>query len=195
MPAQKPGKSKQDYATPIEFLVAVKKLLGLVTQGFSIDLAADRGNRVCEEYFDEALDALSPDSPGVRGHEDWSFYTGATGWGWLNPPYANIGPWAKKCVEQSDRAHIAFLVPAGVGANWFRDYVHGKARVLLLNGRLTFGGCAQPYPKDCIICLYGPDVKVGYDVWSWRTGELNGAQPTQLGTEMPSVVGYSLESY
>ena len=60
---------------------------------------------------------------------------------------------------------MAFLVPAAVGSNWFRDYVDGKALVLLLNGRLSFDG-AGPYPKDCILCLYG--IEPGYEVWSWR---------------------------
>ncbi len=165
MPEQKPGRSKQDYGTPPEFLVAVKKLLGI--HKFSHDFAASAHNAVAETYYDAAIDALT------MADDDWARMTGGTGCGWLNPPYANIGPWAKKCVEMSHSAHIAFLVPAGVGANWFRDYVHAKARVLFLNGRLTFVGATQPYPKDCILCLYGPDVTIGYDVWNWRTGELS----------------------
>jgi hypothetical protein len=39
---------------------------------------------------------------------------------------------------------------------------------LLLNGRLTFDGCAAPYPKDCILALYGPEIAPGYEVWNWR---------------------------
>jgi hypothetical protein len=74
------------------------------------------------------------------------------------------------------------LIPAGVGSNWWRDYVHNKAMVLLLNGRITFGGCppnpktgkVDAYPKDCALLLYSPENKfyidhgdAAYDVWSW----------------------------
>jgi hypothetical protein len=42
--------------------------------------------------------------------------------------------------------------------------------VLLLNGRLAFmpDKPAWLYPKDCILCLYGPFVEPGYEVWNWR---------------------------
>ena len=62
-------------------------------------------------------------------------------------------------------SRIYFLVPAAVGSNWFRGYVHKKALVLFLNGRLSFDGKA-PYPKDCLLAVYG--VKAGYDVWKWK---------------------------
>jgi hypothetical protein len=44
--------------------------------------------------------------------------------------------------------------------------VHRKV-VPLLNGRITFVGETMPYPKDCCLLVYGPDVAPGYDVWSW----------------------------
>ncbi len=73
-------------------------------------------------------------------------------------------------MSAQDGARIAFLVPAGVGSNWYRDFVHNKARVLALNGRLAFieGKPKLLYPKDCILCLYGPDFAPGFDVWSWK---------------------------
>ena len=149
MPVQKPGKSKQDYATPPEFIAAVKARLGITA--FTIDLAADSVNTQAPDWYDEANDSLA---------QDWRWWWH---WSWLNPPFANIAPWAKKCAES--KIKIAFLVPAAVGSNWFRDYVDGKALVLMLNGRLSFDGVG-PYPKDCILCLYG--VEPGYEVWSWR---------------------------
>lgn len=99
------------------------------------------------------------------------------GWAWLNPPYANIRPWVARAYGQSrgfttmrrKGANIAMLVPAGVGANWWRDYVDKKAMVWFLNGRLTFVGCETCYPKDCALLLYGPDVAPGYDVWHWQS--------------------------
>jgi phage N-6-adenine-methyltransferase len=170
-PVQKPGRSRQTYATPIEFVTAVRRHLGI--ENFAIDLAADETNTVASRYFDEAMDSLS-----LPWDELWE------GWAWLNPPFSHIGPWAKKCAEC--RQKVAFLVPAGVGANWFRDYVDGRAKVLLLNGRICFDG-KDPYPKDCILALYG--VTPGYEVWTWagpargRKGGLMPSLPIQTTPE------------
>ncbi len=154
MPVQKPGLSKQDYSTPPEFIAAVKSRLGI--SDFKWDLAASHLNSKAGafNYYYEQEDSLIQNwGGGLRG--PW--------WCWLNPPFANIAPWAKKCSESGIK--IAFLVPAAVGSNWFRDYVDGKALVLLLNGRLSFDGVG-PYPKDCLLALYGAEP--GYEVWDWR---------------------------
>lgn len=154
VPKQKPGQSKQDYQTPPEFLVALKNRLGI--QDFDIDLAASKENAVCLSYYDEEMDSLK---------QSWV----RKGWGFCNPPYANIRPWVKKaCDEVQKGAKVAILVPAAVGANWWRDYVDQQASVWFLNGRLTFVGAAGPYPKDCAVLLYGPFHPV-YSVWNWRT--------------------------
>lgn len=131
---------------------------------FVFDFAADLSNTVTPlGHFSEAQNALDPGNY-------WPRRTGGAGWGWLNPPYSHIAPWAERCADAAtDGAHITLLVPASVGANWFRDFVHGQARVIFLNGRLTFVGHMAPYPKDCMLCLYGPDVEIGYNVWTWRT--------------------------
>jgi hypothetical protein len=86
---------------------------------------------------------------------------------WLNPPFANIEPWAKKCVETETCSwrRIFFLTPASVGARWFERHVFGKARVLFLGKRLTFVGEKDPYPKDCMISVFGE--KPGFAFWDW----------------------------
>ena len=167
-PEQKPGRSKQDYATPENLITAVKARLGIGR--FAHDFAADATNRKAPTWFDEATDALSVPrwEPSLRQN---GCPISGQNWGWLNPPYSDIGPWAKRCVEtKTAGGSIAFLVPAAVGANWFRDYVDGKALVLLLNGRLAFMPDKPTwlYPKDCILCLYSPNVAPGYEVWNWR---------------------------
>lgn len=157
MPRQRPGKSTQDVQTPPEFLRAVRHRLGI--QRFSFDVAASWGNQVADRFYTAGDDALAS-SKSWRGE--------GHGWAWCNPPYADIAPWVRKAYEESRRgARIAMLIPAGVGANWWREWVHGKAYALLLNGRLTFVGHKTPYPKDCALLLYGPDVAPGYDVWTW----------------------------
>jgi phage N-6-adenine-methyltransferase len=159
-PEQKPGRSKQDYATPDAFIRAVKARLGIID--FMHDFAADVTNAKAVNYFDEARDALRV--------SQWEAHCGS-GWGWLNPPFASIGPWAKRCLQTKEAGgQIALLVPAGVGANWFRDYVDGHALVLLLNGRLAFMPDKPNwlYPKDCILALYSMSIPAGYEVWNWR---------------------------
>jgi hypothetical protein len=78
-PQQKPGRSKQDYATPSIFIAAVKARLGI--RAFTIDFAADATNAKAERYIDEATDALSV---------DWSGQVVPGEWAWLNPPFADI---------------------------------------------------------------------------------------------------------
>jgi len=159
MPEQKPGRSKQDYGTPKVFLDAVKMRLGI--EEFDIDLAADEHNRVSDCYFDEAMNGLK---------QDWY---GFNGWNWLNPPFSHIAPWVERAYTQAVKhnVHTAVLIPAGVGSNWWRDWADRKANILLLNGRITFVGCEDPYPKDCALLLYPgrlcKDMGMQYRVWSW----------------------------
>lgn len=162
-PKQKPYRSKQNYGTPQNFIDATLRRLRIAA--FMCDFAADAENKKATAYWSEADDSLS------HGAVDWAMRIGG-GWGWLNPPFTTIGPWAKKCREVKEWGRqIAFLVPAAVGSNWFRDHVDGHALVLLLNGRLAFMPDKPTwlYPKDCILCLYSPSIKPGYEVWNWRS--------------------------
>jgi phage N-6-adenine-methyltransferase len=161
MPAQKPGKSKQDYGTPTNFLEAVKTRLGI--DHFAWDLAADDQNAICGGYYDIEDNSLTRDWHELGG---W-----VGGWLWLNPPFADIYPWVEKCYKESVQgAQIACLVPLST-AKWWVDWVDKKAYVLMLNGRLTFVGETKPYPKDCALLLYTPSGMNGYEVWSWRPKE------------------------
>lgn len=154
IPLQQPATSVQNVRTPPVFLRAVKRLLGI--DAFVVDLAASRSNTVAKQFYSERSNALV---------QSWVF----DGWGYCNPPFSDLRPWVEKAWQEAQRgAHTAMLVPAGVGANWWRDHVHGRARILLLNGRLTFVGHKQPYPKDCALLLYTPDVIPAYEIWSWQ---------------------------
>lgn len=162
MPAQRPGLSRQDYSTPQDFLTTVKKRLGI--DDFIFDYAAEATNAVCPSYWgpDLGIDSLA------MNPFQWARET-HSGWGWLNPPFSKIGPWARACrLAKQAGAQIAFLVPAAVGSNWFRDSVDGHAKVLLLNGRLAFMPDRPTwlYPKDCVLALYGEPP--GYEVWTWK---------------------------
>ena len=156
-PKQKPGKSRQDYQTPIEFVRAVRGLLGIVD--FDIDLAADTRNRVCREFYSQRKSAFD---------HTWRV---RNGWNWCNPPFTKIGPWVERGLEMTrDReAQTCFLLPASVSSNWFAEWAHQKALVLFVRPRLTFVGCDDPYPKDLMLLLYSPAVPPGYDTWRWDT--------------------------
>jgi len=153
MPRQQPGTSKQDVRTPKMFLDAVRLRLGI--DAFSVDLAASRANTVAPKFYSAQTNALV---------HPWNL----GGWNWCNPEFGDLRPWVQKGFEESrEGAQTAMLVPAGVGSNWWRDWVHGKARILLLNGRITFVGHKQPYPKDCALLIYEPGVIPAYETWTW----------------------------
>jgi phage N-6-adenine-methyltransferase len=152
-PKQKPGRSKQDYCTPPDFLEAVQKRL---QEEFTWDLAASKENAIADHFYTEEDNSLI---------QDWS---ALAGWLWCNPPFGHIAPWVEKAAcNSNDGAKIAMLVPASVGANWWLEWVDDIAYVLFLNGRLTFSGETTPYPKDCALLLYTPFIRRGYDIWSW----------------------------
>lgn len=155
MPAQKPGRSKQDYGTPCDLLDAVKRRLGI--DKFWIDLAASDQNTVAPRWYTDAFAVSWVQS-------NWE----TPGWAWLNPPFAHIRPWVQKAyLESRVGARIAMLVPAAVGSNWWASFVEDKAFALALNGRITFVGEKDPYIKDCALLLYGPDIAPGFRVWRW----------------------------
>ena len=153
MPAQRPGQSKQDYGTPRIFLDAVERRYGKIL----FDLAAHSKNAVVPRFFSKEQNSLVQDWAKIKGNR------------WLNPEFADIAPWAAKCAayRERDLGRTLFLVPASIGAQWFADHVHGKALVLGLTGRLSFDG-KNPYPKDCMLCVYGE--RPGFDIWDWRVG-------------------------
>lgn len=155
MPAQKPGRSKQDYQTQPELIAAVQERFGKIV----CDLAATPHNTQCRsDYYTPEADSLK--QPWAR-----DFPTGLL---WLNPPFANIDPWAEKCAAESLERHglIILLVPGSIGSNWFRKHVEGQAVVIGLSPRLTFVGETTPYPKDCALCIYGFGL-YGFQTWRW----------------------------
>ena len=148
---------RQDWATERALVRAVLRFLGI--EAFAWDLAASAANAVADSYFTKRENAL---------RQGWE-RAASGGVAWCNPPYAHLAPWmAKAAAAGRAGARLAFLVPAAVGANWWDDSVHGRARVIFLTGRPKFVGATQGYPKDCALVLYGPDVRPGYQTWRWR---------------------------
>jgi len=146
-------KTEQDVQTDPRLFSALDRHFG-----FNYDLACTKENKLCKF-------GLTPSDNALR--MDWHQLEGYL---WLNPPYANIEPWARKCYEESLKgAKIVLLTPASVGSNWFRDFIYLKAWVRFLNGRLTFVGHKTPYPRDCMISIFDT-IHFDMDVWNWSKG-------------------------
>lgn len=152
MPKQKPGNSEQAVGTPPELILAAQKYLNI--DKFDWDLAAMRDvNNIVVGCYTKDDDALSIPI------ETWVF----NGWGWLNPEFGDIAPWVQRAYEASlIGGKTCVLIPASMGANWWRDWVEDKAVVLPLNGRPVFVGSPDGYPKDCALLLYTPNWGSGY---------------------------------
>jgi hypothetical protein len=170
-PVQKPGRSKQDYGTPPSFLEAVARQFGPI----DLDLACRTDNMVAPRgiAINRDLDALA---------QDWSepMYFDAIAniicsgdpirVAFLNPPFANIRPWAAK-LEQCRwlPRWTLMLVPASMGSGWWVDHVLGKAMAYGIP-RLAFvgqEGKAEMYPKDLALVCAGYGVS-GLGYWDWR---------------------------
>lgn len=167
MPQQNPSTSKQTYETPSDFLAAVAKRFG--------ELHVDLACGLCEQLDLTRVDTRKAPIGLCWPEVDSLTVPWAERYGslrnWLNPTYKNLAEWFAKCAIESrsfvGEGLILVLTPASVGANYFADHVHNKALVLALNPRITFVGETDPYPKDCMLSVYGPSVTPGFDVWRW----------------------------
>lgn len=145
--------SKQDYATPLEFIAAVERRFRPIT----LDLAAHADNTKSKRWY----------GPGGEAPDSFEANWQIPGLLWLNPPFNAIPRWSARCAAESAKgAEILMIVPASVGANWFRDSVAPSADVYLLNGRMSFDGKDQ-FPKDCLLAhYYGVEGRIR--IWDWR---------------------------
>ncbi len=144
------GGSRQDYKTPKTLMTSIYQRFGI--PGFTLDAAASPENTQAECFYSETDNGLIL---------PWM------SWTWCNPPFGDIAPWVRKAdAEQKRGASSVILVPASVGSNWWKNWVHDKAHVVFLNGRITFVGATDPYPKDCALLMYSP-FSGGYSIWSW----------------------------
>lgn len=169
MPVQKPGLSVQNYSTPADLILAIKRrFIPMLPQAFDYDLAAEPENAKAVHFFTEEEDSLKQEWP--------------PGNLWLNPPFENIGPWAKKCAQYvrspwKKWGRVFFLTPASVGSRWFADHVWCNAAVYALVGRPSFDS-KGPYPKDCMLSVFDRSAaflkwECGvFEPWDWRPIDL-----------------------
>ena len=166
MQTTKKQKSKQDWGTPPDFKSAVERRFGPLAW----DLAChdDGRNSLTDTtgMFGPTVDSLK---------QDWHKIEG--GYLWLNPPYADIAPWARKCkYESSKGAKILMLTPASVDSNWFRESCLHQCLTLALNPRIKFVGANAGYNKPLMLTVWGHDVITDdglpledlFDQWRWK---------------------------
>lgn len=165
------SRSKQDSATPADFIRAVENCFGKL----SFDLAASFYNTKHPSYFAKE-GSCDPSALGFDSlKQDWAALSHLVAPNtilFLNPEFKIATPWVKKCHETTPNlvngVKIGLLIPASVGSNWYRDFVWQKSFTNYLNGRLTFEEDEHPYPKDLMFCLFGANLVNGVGIWEWR---------------------------
>jgi phage N-6-adenine-methyltransferase len=112
---------------------------------FTLDPCATSDNAKCPTYFTREQDGLK---------QDWGTHRV-----FCNPPYGRaVGAWTRKCFESSQRgALVVLLVPARTDTQWFHDWVHGKAEVRFIRGRLRFGEAEASAPFPSMLATYSPN--------------------------------------
>jgi site-specific DNA-methyltransferase (adenine-specific) len=111
------------------------------------------------EAFD--LDPCSPDVDGpVPATIRWTEADDGLGRIWrglvfVNPPYSRaLLHWVSKCsIEAASGAVVVGLVPSRTDTRWWHSHVAGLADVIMLKGRLKFGGGvgAAPFPSAIVV--------------------------------------------
>lgn len=154
------GSSSGDIWTPKVFRTAVVGKFGVPAW----DLAASDYNAFGHQFLTEQDDSLT-----YAWHE-------LGGLLWLNCPYSNITPWARKCAEEKQLgAEILLLVPRS-GSNWYFNYVEPFADVDCV-GRMVFDNCynkrgelvTTAYPKDLILVHYHKGSPTRKEQrWRWK---------------------------
>ncbi len=75
----------------------------------------------------------------------------------VNPPYSRVLPtWVAKCSEEADQgAAVVGLVPSRTDTRWWHSHLAGQADVIMLKGRLKFGGGQHSAPFPSAIVVWG----------------------------------------
>ena len=150
LPRQKSlGRSKQDYATPLVLLHAVQRRLGIGV--FACDLAAAAANIVAVSSTTRppkpsSSRGCSPDESGSMPLRE----TGAVG--------------ATRGRAVAARAHTW---PCWCRRVWAPTSGARSLLRVVPERTITFVGETTPYPRDCALLLYGPDIAPGYDIRRW----------------------------
>ena len=119
------GPRAQNWATPQVLFRELELRFG--RGKFTLDACAEAWNAKCSNYFDEDANGLA---------QTW------TGNVFVNPPYNNIAPWARKAVKsvKLDKTAdvVVLLVPVRTEQRWFHEWALPYGRVSFIQGRVSF---------------------------------------------------------
>lgn len=154
------GGSKQTHQTPRDFLDALEFRFGRIDWDLAADaescVVLDEQGQPSGQFFSEEQDSLA---------QDWGSIEGLL---FLNPPFARLDRWAKKCAEEATpRTRIILLTQASVGTNWYWQWIRPFAVTYALRPRLTFRGEKDQFPKDLMISYFGLNV-TAFGRWNWK---------------------------
>lgn len=142
-------------------------LINLIIEEFgpiTLDPCCTRENIKGSYGFTKQKDGLS---------QPWSGLT------YVNPPYSEVGKWAKKSYEEAlaGNAMVLFLCAARTDTRWWWDYAR-KGEVRFINGRLRFSyegqptNVSAPFPSALIVFRRGMLVTPSTVYWEitkeWR---------------------------
>lgn len=116
---------------------------------FTIDAAASAENAKCDRYYS------AEDSGLEKNWEGESVF--------CNPPYSKIKEWVEKAHDegQKDNTVVVLLVPARTDTRWFHDYIHYRAEVRFIKGRLCFSGSKTTAPFPSMIVIFRGANRIG----------------------------------
>lgn len=162
-PPQRPGKSVQEVGTPKSLITAIEHRFGKLRW----DLAASHDNAKCLHYF--TLEKEVPRGCSAFNHitcdalkVDWP----VEGLCYLNPPFSDLAPWARKAYEESQKGAKVFLLTPLTCSRWHQKWIYGKAYILQLTPRLVFENHTASFPKDLQLAFFNSGIR-GTEIWDW----------------------------
>lgn len=156
--------SHSDWWTPPDFAHVVGAEFN-----FDLDAAASINNRICDNFIDEAQDALK--TPWFGDNI------------WCNPPYgkgydSTIAQFVQRGYEQhiDQQSTVVMLLPAYTDPKYWRDYCTKAHEIRFLTGRLSFldhgvSKTSARFPSALVIFKWFPGVcyKQAHTwLWDWR---------------------------
>ena len=140
------SKKSDEWETPIELFFGLND-----AYRFTIDVAADENNRLCDAYYSAENDALQNPRSGSC---------------WCNPPYSKAKDFVRKALEEirnnKDCRLIVMLLPSRTDTQWFHDLLASPfAQIKFIRGRLRFGGSRQsaPFPSILVVLTKQPKTR------------------------------------
>jgi phage N-6-adenine-methyltransferase len=128
-----------EWATPQDAFNSLHEI-----HNFTLDPCANEINAKCPKFFTKQNDGLAQSWAGERV--------------FMNPPYGRvIGEWVRKAYEESrNGALVVCLIPARTDTRYWHDYVMRADEVLLVRGRLKFGGSKNSAPFPSAVVVFKP---------------------------------------